>query len=1588
MIKPNWDNFKAKFNENPQTNFEWFCYLLFCQEFTIPAGIFRYKNQSGIETNPIAKDDEVIGWQSKFYDSKLSDNKADLIGMIEKSNLAYPSLTKIIFYTNQEWGQGKKYRDSEDKKEISQTEKDSKNDNDPKTKIEIDQKAKDYGIEIIWRGASFFESPLVTIQNDKIAKHFFSPDKSIFDLLEDKLRHTGNVLHEIQTDIDFKNKKIEIDRCDLLERLRENLIQKQILIVSGVGGVGKTAIIKTLREKEKDITPFYVFKATEFNIDCINDLFKAYSLEDFSNSHREEIHKIVVVDSAEKLLELTNTDPFKEFLTVLINDKWKIIFTTRNNYLEDLIYDFIDIYKIKPDNFGINNLSQDELKAIAHSNDFNLPEDDRLLELIKNPFYLSEYLRFYTSENIDYVNFKKKLWNRIIVKKNPTREQCFLATAFQRASEGQFFVTPDCDAQILDALVKDGIIGYETAGYFITHDIYEEWALEKKIAVEYIRKTNNKAFLEKIGESLPVRRSFRAWVSERLLLDDQSIKQFSTEIVKGYDISKFWKDELWIAVLLSEHSAIFLNFFTRDLLCNDQKLLQRLTFLLRLACKEVDYDFLKRLGVSDSNILSIKYVLTKPKGTGWQSVIRFIYDNLEEIGFKNIHFILPVIHEWCQKVKKGETTQLSSLIALKYYQWTIEEDVHFSHGDNKVNLLKTILHGAAMIKPELAAIFEDVTKNKWNNHRTPYFDLIKLILTDIDALPVWISIPEQVLNAAYLFWHCPPQEQADRYRRMDIEDAFGLSNFRHDYFPASPYQTPIYWLLQSKPQKTLDFILDFTNKTTECFAHSPRFAKSEVEEVNVFIDDGTYIKQYICDRLWCSYRGTQVSTYLLSSIHMALEKFFLECCKDIDSKTLESLLLHLLRNSKSASISAVVTSIVLAYPDKTFNVAKILFQTKDFFYFDMNRLIFDRSQKSSLISLRDTFGHRNYRNVHHEEDRIKACDDPHRKNCLEHLAFNYQFFKSDDVSEEDFKERQQALWDIFDKHYDKLPSETQENESDKTWRLFLARMDRRKMKIKTEKKKESLEITFNPEIDSKLKEFSEATLKKSTEHMGYTSLKLWADFKKDKNERYKQYEQYENNPQLVLKEVKEIINRLNEGNDKNFLLFNHAIPADVCSILLIEYFNRLTEEEREYCKDIILEYSKTPLMPNYQYQIADGATSAISALPVVFHNYPIDRSVVKVILLLTLFNDDSIGIGEGSYSTFPCMAIHQLWDDHFDDMQSLLIGYLIFKPKYDGLREKIRKENYEKKIYEVDILKFNEMFFNKYEEELLKIIDNTISINDLKDIEQIDLHILNTGFKLIPVKTENSAHKHLALSIITIFSTSLLSRDQEDKVDYSIRLSFLEKLAYFTLNAPTKDIPDYLKPFLDGFNYSEPIADLFEQFILAEDRVNTYEKFWQVWNLFFEKVVTLCKDGDQYWSVDKIIKSYLFAQTPWKESAADWHTFKDINSQFFADIAKNIGHCPSALYSLAKSLNTVASRYLNSGIAWLSEMLACNESLWTTKLEENTIYYIENLVRKYIYKEREKIRRTKQLKEDVLVILDFLVEKGSVVGYMSRENIL
>jgi len=81
----NWKAFGLKYDKRENWAFEQMSYLLFCAEFKNRIGLFRYKNQTGIETEPTEKDGKYYGFQSKYYTTSIADNKNDIIDSINKA---------------------------------------------------------------------------------------------------------------------------------------------------------------------------------------------------------------------------------------------------------------------------------------------------------------------------------------------------------------------------------------------------------------------------------------------------------------------------------------------------------------------------------------------------------------------------------------------------------------------------------------------------------------------------------------------------------------------------------------------------------------------------------------------------------------------------------------------------------------------------------------------------------------------------------------------------------------------------------------------------------------------------------------------------------------------------------------------------------------------------------------------------------------------------------------------------------------------------------------------------------------------------------------------------------------------------------------------------------------------------------------------------------------------------------------------------------------------------------------------------------------------------------------------------------------
>jgi hypothetical protein len=1581
----NWSNFKAKFNGKEQATFQWLCYLLFCEKYKQPLGISRYENHAGIETDPIKVGQDIIGWQAKFFNTKLSEHKSVFIAAIDTATSRHPELTKIEFYVNRDFGQdGKK--------------------TEPNYKLEIEEYAKKKGISIIWRNNSFFESPFVAKDNAVIAKHFFSSGKSIIDLVDNLKKHTLSILSPIRSGILFKGKELKIDRTNIIEILKTGLKDGVLVILSGEGGVGKTAVIKDLYCAIRERISLFVFKATQFNnianVDSLLSIYGDFSIEELATTYKDMKEKCIVIDSAEKLLDIEDKEVFNTFINVFLQNKWKIIFTTRHSYLDDLRYMFIGLYGLRFQTQDIQKINLRELTKLSQTFNFSLPRNERMQDLICNPFYLDEYLQNYEEikRDMTYSEFKKILWNKKIANTSYTkdgtdirRQECFIAIAKKRAEEGNFYVQVDkLDSAILQKLRSDEIVGYDknTMGYFITHDIYEEWALEKFIESTFFLKSKIVDFYKNLGSSLPIRRSFRHWLSDKLTVDKNIVKSLIEATISDPAIKSHWKDEVLVSVLLSEHSKNLLELFEEKLLEDDANLLVRITFLLRIACKEIDETTYKSLGLQKTNRIPIQTLFTKPKGSGWDYIIDFINRNKEKLGLNHINAILAILNDWNSKNKRGKTTKAASEIALFYYESIAGHDVfgYQSRDELGKNIIKAILNGSNEIKQKLSSIIDEVVNKGAIAYRDKYYELTKTMLSSLfDSAVVAQAIPEKLLSLVKVYW-LRDVKHDDSYtsHSLKMEQYFGLALNLREYHPSSPYQTPTLILLRIASDQTLDFIISFTNKAVEYYKNSS-LDRSEIQEVEIFTDDSISRTQYISGRLWEMYRGTHVAPNVLESVHMALEKWLLELGKSTTAEELEKICIYLYKKSKSASITSIIVSVILAYPFKLFNVAAMIFKTKEFFLYDTTRYIKDRSHKSMLEGLKYNFPQQDYLSQVFQDERINACDYKHRGNTLENIALYYQLFRSDKETEEQASERQKTIWKIFDNYYKNLPKFSRKNNADKTWQLYLARMDRRKMQPKVEKKNGQTLISFNPDLESELKKYSKDSLQKNNKAMKYSPLNTWACSRWRKEDgKYKEYKNYENNPLSALHELKNLIHELKK-NDKDMNLFYRATPVYVSAVLVRDFNNKLNSEEFHYCEGILVEHASLPFREDYQYSIGDGIEASIGSLPYLYLSSS-EKEVIKITLLLLLFNDFPIGMSGARLRDYSISAIlNNLWETHLKDAHSLFLGFLLLKPKYESLIDEIRKENIRNVVYEFTLKEVFETFEKRYEEEIDNIIFNRLKYSDIKEIESIDSEILNTAFELLPLGTQDKDHKKFLETIFPLFSKEL--KDNE-KNGYMLSNRFLEKFAYFVLTAKQEEIKEYIKPFVENFKEFEYKADLFRNFITVEDRIYHYEEFWTVWRLFYNTIVNMSKEKWQPHNMDSIIHNYLLAWPYWKKEAKKWPSLKNRERAFFKKVANDMGHHTAVLYSISKLLNDIGSDFVGDGIVWVSDILEKNPHLNSEDLEINTVYYMENLVRNYVFYNRHLVKTNRALNEKMLVILNFLIEKASVAAYLIREDIL
>ena len=183
---------------------------------------------------------------------------------------------------------------------------------------------------------------LESIKDKDFFQHFDNTHLTPYFKAVEKLKSDSNeILRPIKTYIGKGENKIHLQRSGLREKILVGLSNSQLTIVTGKPGVGKSAEIKEILEKDYPNASVFVFRADQFNESTLANVFSSQgvneTIQDIFSCISLIPEKIIFVDSLEKLLEADPECAFKQLLALLKeHSEIKLIASTRK-YAIDLI---------------------------------------------------------------------------------------------------------------------------------------------------------------------------------------------------------------------------------------------------------------------------------------------------------------------------------------------------------------------------------------------------------------------------------------------------------------------------------------------------------------------------------------------------------------------------------------------------------------------------------------------------------------------------------------------------------------------------------------------------------------------------------------------------------------------------------------------------------------------------------------------------------------------------------------------------------------------------------------------------------------------------------------------------------------------------------------------------------------------------------------------------------------------------------------------------------------------------------------------------------------------------------------------------
>lgn len=863
--------------------------------------------------------------------------------------------------------------------------------------------------------------------------------------------HSTPILGNIRDVVGSSLVRVARDRLAtaILAATREH----QLVLVTGPSGAGKSALARSAVDQLRPTHFTLAFRAEEFARPHLDETLQAAqvpaSAAQLSAILAGQDHKVVFIDSAERLLESATRDAFADLLELARRDcSWRLLVCCRDYSCNDIRAVFLERVGVshtvvRVDDFDEHELEQVEAQLPALARVLSVPT---LRRLLRNPFYLDLASRLSwpldqpTPE--DARALRQRFWREVVrrdsLRENglpQRREEAFVRVALDRARALTPYVsTRGLDAGAANSLEQDNLLAFSPSSRLLaapSHDVLEDWALLQWIesmAVECSYSLQHLA--NEIGGHPALRRSYKRFLLE-LGTDSSTTTALFEQATSPSDVPAFVRDDTLATLLIGPHGPDLLTAHTSRLLADRRALLHRVLHLLRVACvAPVDW-------LDQSAHAPIFY---GPAGLSWPGALAILRANLSQLNPDlEAHLVLNFIEDWARGVSWRTPYPPGSQDAAALAYWLLE---HFSDAYDSREAAGRVLAILVKIPGADPESFLSLAREKNDRGRstTRADALLDRMLNGLEGAQAARDMPGEVLALARARWLLPEPTPNDRdehrWRRpIAVEPLFGLDESTHcDFTPASSYRGPFQALLRHHPSQGLAFILELNNRCAEWYAN-PRYPHEHVEAPGVLslsFTDRSTVTQWSSPRLWNLYRGASVGPYLLQCALMALEHWLLQRADAGDDK-LEEDLLRLLRDSISVATTAVIASVATAHPHRAGEALLVLLRSPECFSLDRMRCA-QEAGTGALVGLLSAL-------PSHDQifgtERSQSAQREHRQRDLHLAALNAQLGPL-----------RPRVFEILDQHRARISATPGADDAQKDWRLALDQMDLRRQRFK------------------------------------------------------------------------------------------------------------------------------------------------------------------------------------------------------------------------------------------------------------------------------------------------------------------------------------------------------------------------------------------------------------------------------------------------------------------------------------------------------------------------------------------------------------